>query len=66
MKTIETIMQEINQVMELVDEQELDQAMPLIQKNKRVFVIRCGSKWLSGKRVCYAFDAYRLYRLCYG
>lgn len=38
MKTIETIMQEINQVMELVDEQELDQAMPLIQKNKRVLL----------------------------
>lgn len=28
MKTIETIIQEINQVMELVDETELEQALP--------------------------------------
>ena len=32
MKTIETIIQEINQVMELVDETELEQALPLFQK----------------------------------
>lgn len=32
MKTIEIIMQEINQVMELVDETELEQALPLFQK----------------------------------
>lgn len=49
MKTIETIMQEINQVMELVDEQELDQAMPLIQKNKRVFVIGAGRSGFQAK-----------------
>jgi 6-phospho-3-hexuloisomerase len=34
MKTIETIIQEINQVMELVDETELEQALPLFQKKK--------------------------------
>lgn len=49
MKTIGTIMQEINQVMELVDEQELDQAMPLIQKSKRVFVIGAGRSGFQAK-----------------
>ena len=49
MKTIETIIQEINQVMELVDETELEQALPLFQKNKRIFVIGAGRSGFQAK-----------------
>lgn len=49
MKTIASIMQEINQVMELVDEKELDQALPLFQKDKRIFVIGAGRSGFQGK-----------------
>lgn len=49
MKTIETIMEEINQVMKLVDEKQLDQALPLFQKDKRIFVIGAGRSGFQGK-----------------
>jgi DNA-binding MurR/RpiR family transcriptional regulator len=67
MKTIETIIQEINQVMELVDETELEQALPLFQKKKKANLCNwSGSQWISSEGLCDAFDAYRLHRLCNG
>lgn len=49
METIKTIMAEINQVMDLVDEKQLDQALPLFQKNKRIFVIGAGRSGFQAK-----------------
>lgn len=49
MKTIETIMTEINQVMALVDESQLDQALPLFKKDKRIFVIGAGRSGFQAK-----------------
>jgi 6-phospho-3-hexuloisomerase len=37
------------QVMELVDETELEQALPLFQKNKRIFVIGAGRSGFQAK-----------------
>lgn len=49
MKTIETIMAEINHVMALVDEKQLEDALPLFQKNKRIFVIGAGRSGFQAK-----------------
>lgn len=49
METIKTIMTEINQVMDLVDETQLDQALPFFQKNKRIFVIGAGRSGFQAK-----------------
>lgn len=49
MKIIETIMEEINQVMKLVDEKDLDDALPLFQKDKRIFVIGAGRSGFQAK-----------------
>ncbi|MEG0628780.1 6-phospho-3-hexuloisomerase [Enterococcus viikkiensis] len=49
METIKTIMTEINQVMDLVDEKQLDQALPVFQKNKRIFVIGAGRSGFQAK-----------------
>ncbi len=49
MKTIKTIMQEIDQVMTLVNENELEEALPLFQKKKRIFVIGAGRSGFQAK-----------------
>lgn len=49
MKTIKMIMEEINQVMALVDETELEEALPLFQKDKRIFVIGAGRSGFQAK-----------------
>lgn len=49
MKKIETIMEEINKVMKLVDEKDLDDALPLFQKDKRIFVIGAGRSGFQAK-----------------
>lgn len=49
MKIIETVMQEINQVMELVDETQIDEAMSLFNKDKRIFVIGAGRSGFQAK-----------------
>lgn len=49
MSTVATIMQEINQVMDLVDETQLEAALPLFQKDQRIFVIGAGRSGFQGK-----------------
>ncbi|EJQ04582.1 6-phospho 3-hexuloisomerase [Bacillus cereus BAG3X2-1] len=49
MSIIKTIMNEINQVMDLVDEKQLDEVLPLFQKNKRIFVIGVGRSGFQAK-----------------
>ncbi|GCF95007.1 6-phospho 3-hexuloisomerase [Enterococcus florum] len=49
MNTIDAIMTEINQVMKLIDEKQLEEAMPLFQKNKRIFVIGAGRSGFQAK-----------------
>ncbi|WP_071131548.1 6-phospho-3-hexuloisomerase [Enterococcus timonensis] len=49
MSTIESIMEEINQVMKLVDENQLDQALPYFKKDKRIFVIGAGRSGFQAK-----------------
>ncbi|ERL65047.1 6-phospho-3-hexuloisomerase [Schleiferilactobacillus shenzhenensis] len=43
------IMHEINTVMALVDEKQLDQAMPFLTKDKRIFVIGAGRSGFQAK-----------------
>lgn len=49
MSIIKTIMDEINQVMALVDEKQLEDALNLFQKNKRIFVIGAGRSGFQAK-----------------
>ena len=49
MKLIPDIMKEINEVMALVDEDQLDAAMPLLTKDKRIFVIGAGRSGFQAK-----------------
>ncbi|MBV7390835.1 MULTISPECIES: 6-phospho-3-hexuloisomerase [Enterococcus] len=49
MSTIKTIMDEINEVMALVDESQIDDALTLFQKDKRIFVIGAGRSGFQGK-----------------
>lgn len=49
MKAIETIMQEIEQVMTLVDEEQLEQVLPFFQKDKRIFIIGAGRSGFQAK-----------------
>lgn len=49
MSTIKNVMAEINEVMAMVDEQQLDNAMPLFQKNKRIFVTGAGRSGFQAK-----------------
>ncbi|PEW80996.1 6-phospho-3-hexuloisomerase [Bacillus cereus] len=49
MSIIKTIMNEINQVMDLVDEKQLDEVLPFFQKNKRIFVIGVGRSGFQAK-----------------
>lgn len=49
MSTIKTIMDEINEVMALVDESQIDEALTLFQKDKRIFVIGAGRSGFQGK-----------------
>ncbi len=49
MSTITTIMEEINQVMQQVEESQLEAAMKYFQKDKRIFVIGAGRSGFQGK-----------------
>ncbi|MGM0216309.1 6-phospho-3-hexuloisomerase [Enterococcus sp. AZ109] len=49
MSTIKTIMAEINEVMQQVDERQLAEAMNYFQKDKRIFVIGAGRSGFQGK-----------------
>lgn len=49
MKLIGTIVEEINQVMDLVDEKELEAVLPLIKKDKRIFVTGAGRSGFQAK-----------------
>ncbi|KRK13115.1 sugar phosphate isomerase [Lacticaseibacillus zeae DSM 20178 = KCTC 3804] len=49
MKVIPDIMAEISQVMALVDESQLDAAMPYLAKDKRIFVIGAGRSGFQAK-----------------
>ncbi|MCG4282690.1 6-phospho-3-hexuloisomerase [Lacticaseibacillus saniviri] len=49
MKLIPDIIKEINEVMALVDEDQLDAAMPLLTKDKRIFVIGAGRSGFQAK-----------------
>jgi 6-phospho-3-hexuloisomerase len=49
MEVLPAIMQEINEVMGLVDEAQLDNAMPLLTKDKRIFVIGAGRSGFQAK-----------------
>lgn len=42
METIKNIMNEINEVMSLVDEKEIEEAMTLLKKDRRIFVAGAG------------------------
>lgn len=49
MKVIESIVKEINQVMSLVEEQELKDVLPLIQKEQRLFITGAGRSGFQAK-----------------
>lgn len=49
MSTIETIMTEIKQVMDLVNENQLEKAMAYFQKDKRIFVLGAGRSGFQAK-----------------
>lgn len=49
MSTIETIMTEIKQVMDLVNENQLKKAMAYFQKDKRIFVLGAGRSGFQAK-----------------
>ncbi|GEP19604.1 6-phospho-3-hexuloisomerase [Pediococcus argentinicus] len=49
MSVVNDVMKEINTVMELVDESQLDDAMNLITKDKRIFVIGAGRSGFQAK-----------------
>ena len=49
MSTISTIMTEINEVMQQVDETQLEAALPYFQKTKRIFVIGAGRSGFQAK-----------------
>ncbi len=49
MKTIKTIMAEINTVMDLVEEQQLEQALPFFDKAKRIFITGAGRSGFQAK-----------------
>lgn len=49
MSMIKDVMNEINEVMAMVDEKQLDDAMPLFQKNKRIFVTGAGRSGFQAK-----------------
>lgn len=49
METIELVMKEINHVMEEVDENSLNEALPYFQKNRRIFVLGAGRSGFQGK-----------------
>ncbi|WP_414841505.1 6-phospho-3-hexuloisomerase [Enterococcus saccharolyticus] len=49
MNTIQTIMNEINEVMTLVDNQQIEAALPYFQKNKRIFVTGAGRSGFQAK-----------------
>ncbi|MEG2709307.1 MAG: 6-phospho-3-hexuloisomerase, partial [Vagococcus sp.] len=49
MKTIKTIMAEINTVMDLIEEQQLEQALPFFDKAKRIFITGAGRSGFQAK-----------------
>lgn len=49
MNTIKTVMNEINEVMSLVDEKEIENAMSLLKKEKRIFVSGAGRSGFQAK-----------------
>lgn len=49
MSTIENILKEIEEVMKLVDENELKQAITVLNKNKRIFVVGAGRSGFQAK-----------------
>ncbi|EME7170093.1 6-phospho-3-hexuloisomerase [Enterococcus faecium] len=49
MNMIKTIMDEIKQVMELVDERQIDEALSYFKKNNRIFVIGAGRSGFQAK-----------------
>ncbi|APX71814.1 6-phospho-3-hexuloisomerase [Companilactobacillus allii] len=49
MTLISQIMQEVNEVMNMVDEDQIDSAEKLIQKDKRIFVLGAGRSGLMAK-----------------
>lgn len=49
MSVVTNIMSEINEVMSLIDEKELDNALPYFDKNKRIFVTGAGRSGFQGK-----------------
>src|SRR5699024_3094916 len=49
MKLIEEVVSEVNEVMSLVDENQLEQAEKLIDKDKRIFILGAGRSGLMAK-----------------